>query len=193
MAMLTSVVSLILGAVFGFFTFVLLARFYMQWARVSFRNQVGQFVVALTDWIVVPTRRVIPGLFGLDFATLCVAWLAQVLLLMVELGIRGASFYSNTGALIVTILVVGLIETLRTMVYLLFGIVIAAALLSWVSPYSPAAPILNAMTRPFLRPLQRVMPTVANIDLSPLVLLLILQIVLLLLASLRASMLTFAG
>lgn len=191
--MLTSVVSLILGAVFGFFTFVLLARFYMQWARVSFRNQVGQFVVALTDWIVVPTRRVIPGLFGLDFATLCVAWLAQVLLLMVELGIRGASFYSNTGALIVTILVVGLIETLRTMVYLLFGIVIAAALLSWVSPYSPAAPILNAMTRPFLRPLQRVMPTVANIDLSPLVLLLILQIVLLLLASLRASMLTFAG
>ncbi len=187
--MLTSLISLILEAVFGFFTLVLLGRFYMQWARISFRNQIGQFVVALTDWVVLPARRLIPGLLGLDMATLAIAWLTQSLLVAIEFLLRVGASDRGVGAAVLVILVVGLFETLRTLVYLVFGIVIVSAVLSWVSPYSPVAPVVNAMSRPFLRPLQRVLPTVANIDLSPLVLLLILQIVLMLLAHLRAGVL----
>ena len=80
---------------------------------------------------------------------------------------------------------VGLIELVRMMVYLLFAVVLGSAVLSWVSPHSPLAPLLNAIAAPFLRPFRRVVPTIANVDLSPLVLLLVLQIVLMVLAGAR--------
>src|SRR5574337_311800 len=68
--MLTSILLLLLDTACGFVTLMLLARFLMQWARVSFRNPLGQFVVATTDWAVRPLRRVLPGLMGLDLASL---------------------------------------------------------------------------------------------------------------------------
>lgn len=75
--MLTDLTLLVLNAVASFITTLLLARFYMQWARVSFRNQIGAFVIQTTDWAVLPARRVIPAMFGLDMATLVVAWLIK--------------------------------------------------------------------------------------------------------------------
>lgn len=190
--MLTDLLLLVLETVLGFFSLVLLARFCMQWARVSFRNQVGQFVVALTDWIVVPTRRLIPGLLGLDLASLIMAWLTQTLLVLAELWLRGFSFGQAAAVGVLVILAIGLTETVKVMIWLLIGVVIVAAVLSWVSPYSALAPLFNAMARPFLRPFQRIVPPIANVDLSPLVLLLVLQIVLMSLAYLRSAFLTLA-
>jgi YggT family protein len=184
---LGSLLLLVLEAVLGFFSLLLIGRFYMQWARVSFRNQLGQFVTALTDWLVLPARRFIPALFGLDLASLLPAWLAQSVLVSAEFWLRGFSFGSSAGLAAVLLLALGLIETVRVFTFLMIGIVLIAAVMSWVNPYSPFAPLFNAMARPFLRPLQRVIPPVANIDLSPLVLLLLFQIVLMLLATLRGG------
>ena len=183
--MLTNILLLILSTAGGFLTLMLLARFYMQWQRISFRNQLGQFVVSTTDWIVRPLRRFIPGVFGLDMASLLPAWVVQVLLVMIELSLRGAVFSGNTAAVLGGLLGVGLIELIRMMVYLLFAVVLGSAVLSWVSPHSPIAPLLNAIAAPFLRPFRRVLPTIASVDLSPLVLLLVLQIVLMVLAGAR--------
>ena len=185
--MLGNLLLLVLEAVLGFFALLLIARFYMQWSRVSFRNQVGHFVTALTDWVVLPTRRVIPGLLGLDLASLIPAWLAESLLVLTEFWLRGFSFSSSSGLAAVLILALGMIETVRLFVFLMIGVVLISAVMSWVNPYSPFAPLFNALARPFLRPLQRVIPTISNIDLSPLVLLLLFQIVLMLLATLRAA------
>ena len=80
---------------------------------------------------------------------------------------------------------VGLIELLRMMVYLVFAVVLGSAVLSWVSPHAPLAPLLHSIAAPFLRPFRRVIPSIANVDLSPLVLLLVLQIVLMVLAGAR--------
>lgn len=190
--MLSGLLILILEAVFGFFSLLLLARFLMQRARVSFRNQIGQFIVQLTDWLVVPTRRLIPGLFGLDLATLVLVWLLQTILVAAELWLRGAGFGDGIGAALLGLALLGVIETARSFVYLIFGVVIVSAILSWVSPYSPVAPLFNTLSRPFLQPLQRFIPTVANVDLSPLVLLLLLQVVLMLLGYLRAAVLPLA-
>ncbi|HMV53396.1 MAG TPA: YggT family protein, partial [Rhodocyclaceae bacterium] len=77
----------------------------------------------------------------------------------------------------------------RLSVWLLIIIVIMSAVLSWISPYSPISPILNNLARPFLRPFQKIIPPIANIDLSPLVLLLILQIVLMVIGQVRLSLL----
>jgi YggT family protein len=185
--MFGNILLLILEAVLGFFALLLVARAYMQWVRVSLRNQIGHFVTALTDWLVLPARRVLPAAMGLDFASLVPAWLAESLLVLVEFWLRGFSFGSSPGLAAVLILALGLIETLRLFVFLLIGIVLIAAVMIWVNPYSPLAPMFNALARPFLRPFQRVVPPVSNIDLSPLVLLLVLQIALMLLATLRGG------
>ena len=71
--MLTNLLLLILEAVTGFFVFLLLIRFYMQWLRVSFRNQLGRFVVTVTDRLVRPARRILPSFLGLDLPSLAVA------------------------------------------------------------------------------------------------------------------------
>ena len=75
--MLDQALQFLLETVIGLLTFALLLRFYMQLLKTSFRNPVGEFVVALTDWLVRPARRVIPGLHGLDLASLIPAWAMQ--------------------------------------------------------------------------------------------------------------------
>ncbi|MCK2087221.1 YggT family protein [Thauera aromatica] len=185
--MLANILLLILDVAASFLTLMLLARFYMQWQRISFRNQLGQFVVTTTDWVVRPLRRFVPGVFGLDLASLLPAWLVQVLLVAFELSLRGAAFSGNAAAVAAGLAGVGLIELLRMMVYLLIAVVLGSAVLSWVSPHAPLAPVLHGLAEPFLRPFRRVIPSIANVDLSPLVLLLVLQIVLMVLAGVRGS------
>lgn len=185
--MLANILLLVLDAAGGFLTLMLLARFYMQWQRISFRNQIGQFVVSTTDWLVRPLRRFVPGLFGLDMASLLPAWVVQVAMVAIELSLRGAVFSGNVGAVLVGLWGVGLIELVRMMVYLLFAVVLGSAVLSWVSPHAPLAPLLHSLAEPFLRPFRRIVPTIANVDLSPLLLLLVLQIVLMLLGGMRGN------
>lgn len=173
--MLINLLLMVLHTVASFVTTLLLARFYMQWARVSFRNQLGAFVIQTTDWAVLPARRVVPALFGLDTATLVVAWLIQVVLILTEellagnLGVDRQILIALTG---------GAIEVLRLSVWFLIIVLIVSAVMSWTSPGNPIGSMMNALTRPFLQPIQRVVPSIANVDLSPLVLILLLRIVL---------------
>lgn len=185
--MLNNVLLLIVDTALSLITLVLLARFFMQWQRVSFRNQVGQFVVTATDWVVRPLRRVVPGLFGLDMASLLPAWAFQTLLVGFEIAIQGVALTGDGAGIALGVIGLGLVETLRMMVYLVFGVVLISAVLSWVSPHAPAAPVFNALAAPFLRPFRRVVPTISNVDLSPLVLLLVLQILLMVLGGMRGS------
>jgi len=183
--MLANILLLVVNAAGGFLTMMLLARFYMQWQRISFRNQIGQFVVTTTDWLVRPLRRFVPGLFVFDMASLLPAWLLQMLLVAIELSLRGAVFSGNVGAVLLGLWGVGLIELMRMMVYLVFAVVLGSALLSWFGPQAPLAPLLHSLAAPFLRPFRRIVPSIANVDLSPLLLLLVLQILLLVLAGVR--------
>lgn len=184
--MLAQIVFLLINFVFGAFTLLLLARFFMQWQRVPFHNQLGQFVLRTTDWVVRPLRRVVPGVWGLDMASLLPAWLAQVAFVAIELALRGVPF-GGAGGVALGLTGMGLIELGRMMVYLVFALVLVSAVLSWVAPHAPAAPVVRRLAEPFLRPFRRIIPPIAGVDLSPLVLLLLLQIVLVVLAGLRGS------
>ncbi|MDX5446148.1 MAG: YggT family protein [Zoogloeaceae bacterium] len=184
--MLGQILFLLINFVFGAFTLLLLARFFMQWQRVPFHNQLGLFVLKTTDWIVRPLRRVVPGLWGLDLASLLPAWLAQVALVAIELALRGVSFGGGVGV-VLGLAGMGLIELARMTVYLVFALVLVSAVLSWVAPHAPAAPIVRRLADPFLRPFRRIIPPIAGVDLSPLVLLLLLQILLVVLAGLGGS------
>lgn len=183
--MLANILLLVLDVAGGFLTLMLLARFYMQWQRVSFRNQLGQFVVTVTDWLVRPARRIVPGLFGLDMPSLAGALVLHSSYLTIAFWLKRFSFGAHAGIAIPVILAVALLELVRFSVFLIIGIVLVSAVLSWVNPHAPLAPMFNSLARPFLRPFRRMIPPIANVDLSPLVLLLLLQVVLMLLAWLR--------
>lgn len=184
--MLAQILFLLVNFVLGAFTLLLLARFFMQWQRVPFHNQLGLFVLKTTDWVVRPLRRVVPGLWGLDMASLLPAWLAQVVFVAIELVLRGVPF-GGAGGVALGLAGMGMIELARMSVYLVFALVLVSAILSWVAPHAPAAPIVQRLAEPFLRPFRRVIPPIAGVDLSPLVLLLLLQILLVVLAGLRGN------
>lgn len=158
------------------FAFALLVRFLLQWVRAPARNQLSEFVAAITNFAVLPTRRVIPGLWGLDLASLLLAWLTEVIKLGLMLQIKGLQLGSATGLTLAALLALAAVQLLQLVVYLVMGALILQAILSWVNPYSPIAPLLNSVTRPFLRPFQKIIPLIANVDLSPLAALLVCQL-----------------
>ncbi|HRD91770.1 YggT family protein [Accumulibacter sp.] len=168
----------LLQALTGFLTFALLLRFYMQAFRVSFNNQVGTFVVDLTNWLVKPLRKALPGLFGLDLASLLPAYLLQLILTVAATSVQGSMEAWPAASLLPLLLWSALLATLRFSIYLLIGALLVQAVLSWVSPYSPLSQPVAQLTRPFLRPIQRVVPTVGAIDLSPLIAIVLAQLLL---------------
>jgi YggT family protein len=169
------IATFLVDNIVAFFVVLLLVRFHFQWLRVGFRNPVGEFVLATTSWIVLPLRRVIPGLAGLDLATLLAAWLLQCAGIWIHAALVGA----DPAAVVVAGLAT--VELVRYSLYILMFAVFIQALLSWVNPEAPVMPVFNAVTRPFLKPLRRVIPPVGRVDLTPLVLLMILWVLLILL------------
>jgi YggT family protein len=179
--MLRDITTLLIDTVVIFFVFLLLLRFHFQWLRVPFRNQVGEFVLATTSWMVMPVRRVIPGLAGLDLATLLLAWLVQVLGLWIEAEVRGL----DPG--MVGLVLAALVDLVRYSLYILVGAVIIEVVFSWINPGTPTPPVVSALTRPFLRPLRRYVPPIGNFDLTPLVLVVLAQVALIVLWHLRPA------
>jgi YggT family protein len=183
--MFTEIGVLLVTAVTGFFVITLLLRFLLQMMRVPFRNPLGEFIIATTNWLVLPARRVIPSFMGLDLATLLLAWLVQLLGLALYYMLLGRDLSSAPGIAFGILAGLALLDLVRDAVYILVFVVIVQAVLSWVSPYSPVAPLFDAMTRPFLRPIRKIVPLLGNVDLSPLVLIILLQVALIPLAHLR--------
>jgi len=182
--MLGQIASFLVDVVAGFFVYLLLARFLFQWLRVPFRNVLGEFIIAGTNWMVLPARRVIPSLAGLDLASLLLAWLLQMLGLYVIYLIKGIDFSSAPGIGAGVLALLALLDLVRFTLYVLVFALIVQAVLSWVNPHSPVGPLFDAMTRPFLRPIRRFVPPLGNVDLSPLVLIVLLQVLLIPLAEL---------
>jgi YggT family protein len=161
----------------AFIVLLLLARFHFQWLRVPFRNPVGEFVLATTSWMVMPARRVIPSLAGLDLATLLLAYAVQCLAIWIKAAIVGVE------PALAAVLGVAALDLLRYSLYILVFAILVQVLFSWINPYAPMAPVFNAITAPFLRPLRRFIPPLGGVDLTPLVLLIVIQIILIVLAN----------
>lgn len=176
--MISGALAFLIETAFGLFTFALLLRFYLQWARAPHRNPVSDFLRALTDFAVRPARRFIPGLWGLDFSTLTLAWLCQFLELALTLAVRGWEPGPHFGAAIAALALLAIVKVLKLLVYIVMGAVLIQAILSWVAPQSPVMPLLTSMSRPWTRIFQRMIPPVGNVDLSPLFVIVAAQLVL---------------
>jgi YggT family protein len=168
----------LVNAVVSFFTTMFMLRFLMQMTRVSFAGQIGDFVVKLTNWAVKPLRRIVPGVGGVDWASLLAALWLQLLMAGIIIGASSAAISADGIGMLLMILMFAIRGLLRLTIYIMVGAIILQAVLSWINPYSPVAPLVNQLVRPLLDPIRRFVPTISGIDLSPLVAILLLQVVL---------------
>ncbi len=157
-------------------------RLWMVWQGMSLRDPVGHFVFTFTEWLVAPLRKLLPRRGHFDWSCLFGAFivavaLAVVFVLLFALQIKTPSF----GAVVV----LAFVWLARWTLWLIMGTVILQVILSWVNPHAPIAPMLHILTQPLLDPIQRRLPRLGGLDLSPLVIVLLAQVLLIALRSLQ--------
>src|SRR5215218_6909308 len=119
--MFDQALKFLLDVVFSLLTYTFLLRFAMQWLRAPFRNPVGQAVTALTNWAVLPLRRILPGFGGIDWATLLLAWVSQFAwLLAVALVLASGAL---SGGALAMLALLACIELLKAALWLLIIVV----------------------------------------------------------------------
>lgn len=175
--MLADTLNFFIQTLGGLFAVALLLRFLMQWLRVPFSNPFAQFIIRITNFAVKPVRRVIPGWGGLDWASLMLAWLAEVLVAAAMLWVKDFPFGLAGSKVWLALLGLGAIELVKLTLYMAMGLVLVRAVLSWVNPYSPISPVVYPLTEPLLVPFRRLLPQ-AQIDLSPMLFLILCQFLL---------------
>lgn len=168
----------LLQVFFGLFASAFWLRFYMQWVRVSFRNPFAQFIVKVTDFAVRPARRVIPGLFGLDLASLLLFVLTEVLFVLASHWLMGYPFGQAGSAVWPGFALLALAESVRLAIYICMGLVAIQAVMSWVNPFSPFAAVFHALAHPIVGPFRRFIPPIGGVDLSPLAVFILMQLAL---------------
>jgi len=169
--------TFVLDSVLSLAVFAFLLRFLLPVVRADFRNPLSQAVLSLTNWLVLPLRRILPPMGRVDTASL-VALVAMQLLATFLL------FRLRVGALIpfVPLVIAGLTSLAISTIRLFQVLIFVYALLSFIAPgtYSPVAGLLSSLCEPLLRPLRRVLPVIGGLDFSPLVALIGLQALLIL-------------
>ncbi|MEO8390780.1 YggT family protein [Polaromonas sp.] len=187
--MLIRILSFLLETLFFLLIAAALLRAWMNWVRVTMTTQPGRFVMAVTDWLVKPLRRVLPSSLmqsRVDWASVLAAVLlalAHALLWGVLVGwlLAGGGNVGFEPAALLALPLFALKMLIRVTLQTLFILVLGFAILSWVQPGSPAYGLLGRLTEPLLAPLRRVLPMVGGVDLSALVLIVLIQIALMIL------------
>lgn len=174
--MLTNALVFLLNTLLGLMTLAFLLRFYLQATNAPFRNPLSQAVVTVTDFAVIPVRRLLPSMFKLDTSTLALAFLTQLLLQFSLQYLNGFPFALAGNSIWLSLAGLSALHVANLSVDLFLYAIIAQALLSWINPYTPIAQVLDALTRPILNPIRQLIPSPNGLDLSPLVAILAAQL-----------------
>ncbi len=144
---------------------IVLLRFILQLVRADFYNPLSQFVVRATQPLLIPLRKVVPSLFGLDAASLVLAVLVQLLLMMITLILMGY----GVGDFLLQLLVWSIIGVTSLFIKVFYFAMIVSVILSWVAPgsYNPGAQLVNQICEPLLAPFRKIMPNLGGLDISP--------------------------
>jgi YggT family protein len=173
--LISSALDFLLTTLTSLLTLLFLLRFFMQLCKAPFKNPLGQMVISLTNFAVMPVRKLVPSLGKIDLSTLLLAFLTQLLLKICLLKLRGLPFSIDGHSAWPSLLGLGLLGVLRTSLDLFFYALLLQVILSWVNPHTPIADVLNSLTKPILAPIQRILPVAGGIDFSPMVALILIQ------------------
>ena len=173
--MLTSAIGFLLNTILNTLSMLFLLRFFMQLFKCSFYNPIGQMVMTLTDFAVKPARRIILSWKKVDLSTLLLAVVTQFLLQLAMLWLRDFPIQVAGDSIWPSIIGMSLLGLIRAVLDLFFYAILLQVILSWVNPNTPIAPMLNSLTKPILGPIQRIIPIANGIDFSPVVALILIQ------------------
>ena len=163
----------LINTLFGLFILIVMLRFLLQLVRADFYNPVSQFLVKATNPVLVPLRRVIPGLFGLDFAAVVLLLVLQIMQIVLVGLVKGYAFQP------LGIVVMAIAELASLTINIFFFSILIQVILSWISPGNdnPVSGVLYGLNEPVLRPARRMIPPLSGFDFSPLVVGVLLKLV----------------
>ena len=173
--MLTTALNFLLTTLFNMLTLLFLLRFFLQLFKAPFNNPLSYMVVLLTDFAVKPTRKIIPSWGKIDLSTLVLALFTQLLLQFCLLWLRDLPISLVGNTIWTSLIGMGLLGVFRTMMDVFFYAILLQVILSWVNPQSPISSVLSSLTKPILAPIQRLLPTAGGMDFSPVVALILIQ------------------
>ncbi|KZY61553.1 hypothetical protein A3742_03270 [Oleiphilus sp. HI0071] len=171
--MAQQILNLVLDTVTYLYLFVILLRFILQVSRADFYNPISQFVVKATNPVVIPLRRLIPGFGGIDIATIVFAFLFQLVMLSLKFLVLAGGL-PQVGSLIALTVILVLGMVLKLYFFALLIMIIS----SWIAPGSanPALALINQICEPVMAPFRKLLPSMGGLDLSPILVFLVLQV-----------------
>ena len=173
--MLSTALIFLLNTIFNLLTLLFLLRFFLQLFKAPFNNPFSYMVVSLTDFVVKPARRIIPSWGRIDLSTLILALLTQFLLQLSLLWLRDLPISLVGNAIWSSLIGMSFLGLFRTTLDVFFYAILLQVILSWVNPQSPISGVLNSLTQPILAPIQRILPAAGGMDFSPVVALILIQ------------------
>lgn len=164
----------LISTLFSLYIGAVLLRFLLALVRADFYNPLSQFLVKITNPVLVPLRRFIPPMGKIDSASLVLAFALKLIAATLLMSIQGLD--AGVGGLLLAVLA----DLIRTVVWIFMVALIIQAIMSWVgnSYGNPMGSLLDSLTAPILDPIRKFVPLIGMVDLSPLVAILLLQVVL---------------
>jgi YggT family protein len=179
----SNVAEFLIHTIFMLYLLAVVLRFLLASVRADFYNPMSQFLVSVTNPIIVPLRRIIPSVGQIDTASIVLMLAVKLLELWLLTLVRSVPFS------LLTMLIIAIFQILELIIYIFIFSIIIQAIMSWISPEAhyyrnPVASVLYSLNEPLLRPVRRVLPQLGMIDLSPLVVIIGLNVMLIVLKSL---------
>lgn len=182
-------VLFLIQTIFDLYVFVLVLRVLLGIAGANYFDPVIQFIVRCTGFIVNPVRRVIPNYRRIEVSTIIII-LGFEIIKFTLMGLLNFNMLSVNG-----ILILSLADGLKLILQTFFYAIILQVILSWVQPDSPVNRLLYQVTAPLMRPIQRVIPPIGGIDISPIPAMILLQFMMIMIVNplMSAGVMAMAG
>lgn len=173
MQTLAEIATYIISSLGALFLTLVVLRFLLQLFRADYYNPISKAIVKVTNPLLIPLRKVIPGFFGIDFAGIVLALAVQALVLQVVCLVVGLGLINLVALLLWSAL--GIFALLLGLYY--WGILILI-IASWIAPHSghPALALLHAIVEPIMAPFRKLLPSMGGLDLSPMIVFMVLHV-----------------
>lgn len=165
--------TFLIETLFGVYIFIVMLRLLLQWARADFYNPLSQFIVRATQPVLAPMRGALPSVGGIDLACVVLLVALQFGELWLIAGLLGHS------VAVVALLVLAVAEIVQLAIYVFLFSILIQVVMSWINPgsYNPMLGVLHSLNEPLLGPARRLVPPIGGLDLSPIVVMIGLQLV----------------
>lgn len=184
--MVQTIAIFLVDIIFQLFGIVLILRAWMFAIRLHPFNPYSQAILKASDWLIIPIRKIIPASGRFDWPSIIACWVTGMVYLFLSWFIAMAGMLPSASAF-GPLLLAGLFIALKWVFNLIVWLTLIQAVLSWINPLSPIMPVLYTLTAPLLDPIRKIMPRTGGLDFSPLVLLIIAQIIMMVLNHLAFS------